>query len=222
MTISHHPDDETLMQLAAGRLPAGPTVVVATHAELCRACGDKLADFEIVGGALLDAEAPVAMAPDALDRVFAMIERPVPAQVPAPGPERRRRPAATMPEGIPMPAAVAACDVGPWRWVAPGARIARVRPPGDPSANLVLLRVAAGQRLPSHTHSGPELTQVLYGSFSDERGRYRPGDLDAAEAEVRHQPVVDPDGECICLASIEGWMRPDGLISRALQPFFGL
>lgn len=218
MTISRHPDDETLALLAAGRLAAGPAVVIATHASLCPKCAVALAGLEAVGGALLDAQAPVELAPDALDRTFALIDQPV-AEA---RPERRRRPSASLPDGTAMPAAIAACDVGRWRWVAPGARIARVRPPTDPDANLVLLRVAAGRRLPRHTHSGPELTQVLYGSFSDERGRYRPGDLDAAEAEVHHQPVVDPDGECICLAAIEGRMRPDGLISRALQPFFGL
>jgi putative transcriptional regulator len=166
---------------------------------------------------LLEAEAPVALDTDALGRTLARIDAPASVMRPA-----RRPDAAALPDGIPMPAAIAACDVGSWRWVAPGAHIARVRPWADPRANLVLLRVAAGRRLPRHTHTGPELTLVLYGSFSDERGRYLPGDLDAAEADVRHEPVVDPDGECICLAAIDGRMRPDGWISRALQPFFGL
>jgi putative transcriptional regulator len=217
-TISRHPDDETLARFAAGHLSAGPAVVIATHVSLCPVCAEAVAELEAVGGALLAAQEPAALASDALERVFARIDRPAPPARPA----RVARAGATLPEGIPMPAAIAACDVGPWRWVAPGARIAHVRPLADPSANLVLLRVAAGRRLPRHTHTGPELTQVLYGSFSDERGRYFPGDLDAAEAEVHHQPVVDPEGECICLAAIEGRMRPDGLISRALQPFFGL
>lgn len=215
MTISHHPDDETLARFAAGRLSPGPAVVIATHASLCPMCATVVAKLEAVGGALLDSGPSVAMSADALERTVAKAVAPAAAARPS-------RKGATLPDGMPMPAAIAACDVSPWRWVAPGARIARVRPRGDPNANLVLLRVAAGRQLPRHTHTGPELTQVLYGSFSDGRGRYVPGDLDAAEADVRHQPVVDPDGECICLASIEGRMRPDGVISRVLQPFFGL
>jgi putative transcriptional regulator len=217
MTISHHPDDETLARFAAGWLAPGPAVVIAAHASICRACAQAVAQLEGVGGALLESQSPVAMDADALERTFARIAAP-----PATSVHRRRPDAAALPDGIPMPAAVAECDVGPWRWVAPGAHIARVRPLADPSANLVMLRVTAGRRLPRHTHTGPELTLVLYGSFSDERGRYAVGDLDAAEAEVHHQPVVDPDGTCICLAAIEGRMRPDGWISRALQPFFGL
>lgn len=217
MTISHHPDDETLARFAAGRLAPAPAVVIETHASLCPTCAQTIAKLESVGGALLDAQEPVATDIDALERTLVLIDAPVAATQAATRPN-----GAVLPDGIPMPAAVRACDVGPWRWVAPGARIARVRPLADPSANLVMLRVAAGRRLPRHTHTGPELTLVLYGSFSDERGRYGVGDLDAAESEVHHQPVVDPDGECICLAVIEGRMRPDGWISRALQPFFGL
>lgn len=220
MTISLHPDDETLARHAAGMLAPAQAVVIATHVSLCPQCADAVADLEAVGGGLLATVEPVAMAADALERTLAQLGRSSSRS----GGRKASSGglSAAMPEGVAMPAAIAACDVGPWRWVGPGVRIARVRPPEDPDANLVLLRVAAGRRLPRHTHSGRELTQVLYGSFSDERGRYRPGDIDMADADVHHQPVVDAEGECICLAAIDGRMRPDGFISRALQPFFGL
>jgi putative transcriptional regulator len=45
---------------------------------------------------------------------------------------------------------------------------------------------------------------VLTGSFSDSLGQYRAGDRVEMDDEVDHQPVVDRDGECICLAAVEG------------------
>ena len=62
---------------------------------------------------------------------------------------------------------------------------------------------------------------MLTGSFADARGRYGPGDMDEADSEVEHQPIVDPQAECICLAALEGQMRLRGLFGRMLQPLIG-
>ena len=40
--------------------------------------------------------------------------------------------------------------------------------------------------------------------------------------DVEHQPVVDKDGECICLAAMEGKMRFKNVIGRTLQPVCGI
>jgi putative transcriptional regulator len=40
--------------------------------------------------------------------------------------------------------------------------------------------------------------------------------------DVEHQPVVDKNGECICLAAMEGKMRFKSFIGRMLQPIFGI
>ena len=42
-----------------------------------------------------------------------------------------------------------------------------------------------------------------------------------ADAETEHQPVVDADGECICLAAVEGRLRLGGFLGRLLQPLTG-
>jgi putative transcriptional regulator len=62
---------------------------------------------------------------------------------------------------------------------------------------------------------------VLKGSFSDARGRYGPGDLDEADDDVQHQPIVDNDGECICIAALEGQMKLRGFFGRLIQPLIG-
>src|SRR5687767_5728604 len=55
MSITHHPDDSTLLSYAAGALPAALAVVAAAHLAVCRRCRREVADMELLGGALLGA-----------------------------------------------------------------------------------------------------------------------------------------------------------------------
>ncbi|MBB3931199.1 putative transcriptional regulator [Kaistia hirudinis] len=227
MTIRHHPTDESLMRLAAGSLPAGPAMVVATHLAGCPQCRERVAEFEALGGILLEESAPVPMAPDA----FAAALRAIDAEEtraaagktarPAAKPRAGRAPA-TLPGGIPLPEPLRDCEIGPWRWIGIGVRASAVKMPDDPEARLTLLRVGPGRKLPEHGHFGTEFTQILVGSFTDEFGRYMPGDLTEMNHDIEHQPIVDPDGECICLAALEGGMRMTGPFGRLIQPFVRL
>lgn len=204
------------MRLAAGRLPAGPARVVAVHLAGCPECRERFCTFEAVGGALLEAVEPVPLAPGAFAAALAALDgdaAPVPAALPAPP---------MLLPGIPLPAPLHDCRMGPWHWIGVGVRASTLRVPEDPSARLTLLRVGPGRKLPEHGHFGTEFTQVLVGSFSDSFGRYGPGDLSEMGHEIEHQPVVDPEGECICLAALEGGMRLTGMLGRLIQPFVRL
>jgi putative transcriptional regulator len=187
---------------------------VAVHIDGCPACAERIAEFEATGGSLLDEMEPQAMGGDAFDRLMARIE------VDGEGREEPARPARAD-IGIPLPEALDGCGVGPWRWIGPGVRWSRVTVPHDAGANVMLLKVAAGRRMPEHTHSGYEYTQVLEGWLSDARGRYGPGDLDEADDDVQHQPVVDESGDCICIAALEGQTRLRGFFGRLIQPLLG-
>lgn len=214
MTIAHHLTDETLLRFAAGTLPAGLALVASAHLEGCPACRARLLACEAIGGALLDALPPERMEPDALARLMARIDGDdAPPPVAAP----RRMP--DFPGDIRLPEALRACDVSPWKWLGPGVRLSHVSIPGGGDSGAVLLRIGAGRRLPEHGHGALELTQVLYGAFSDRFGRYGPGDVSETDEDVDHQPVVDRDGECVCLAALEGGMLFKGLLGRLMQPF---
>ncbi|NLH80302.1 MAG: hypothetical protein GX458_05605 [Phyllobacteriaceae bacterium] len=222
MTARHHPSDETLMAHAAGTLPAGPRLVVAIHLDGCRRCRDTVGDFEAVGGALLDASEPAAMSAGAFDALLARIDaadgavEATDAALP-----RAAREAPTTPEGVALPARLARHDVGRWRRLGPVLSWSRVGVAGAPEANVVLLRIPAAGAAPRHGHTGREFTQVLVGGFSDGRDAYVAGDFDEADEHVDHRPVVDADGECVCIAAVEGRLRIHG-IGRLLQPFIGL
>jgi putative transcriptional regulator len=217
MTLNHHPSDETLLAYAAETLAPGARVVAAVHVGCCVRCRTRVSQFEALGGVVVDQLEPSSLSDGALERVMARIDEPA-----VPPREALHAIAPTKaPIGIELPPALDDCGIGPWRWVAPGVRWSKVSVPGDTQTNVMLLKVAAGKRLPEHTHTGREFTLVLSGSFSDDRGRYAPGDFDEADSEIEHQPVVDKDGECICLAAIEGRMLLRGLLGRLVQPFVG-
>jgi putative transcriptional regulator len=217
VTPAHHPQAETLLSFAAGALTAGPRLVVATHIAGCPECRRVARGFEAVGGALLEAAPAAQGSPELLMRALGRLEA---ASAPrgaagAPPPPRP-------PDLHDIPAPLRHHAIGPWRRVAPGFRISRVAIPEDRAANVILLRVGAGCPVPRHTHEGVEYTQVLSGAFSDVLGHYGPGDCIEAGDDVDHQPIVDLDGECICLAAVEGRLRLHSFVARLIQPFFGL
>lgn len=219
LNIRHHPADDQLLAFAACTLPIGLRLVVQTHLELCPACRAQVAALRAVGGAVLDEQEAAPMRDDALARAMSRIDEldaappAAPRKVSAPPP---------LPEGASWPRALADCSATRWRRIGPGMRWCRVTVPGAPEANLFLLRIGAGKYLPSHTHSGIEMTQVIYGRFHDGRALFGPGDFDLADGEVHHQPVVQDGGECICVAAVEGRLKFDGVIARWFGSLVGM
>jgi putative transcriptional regulator len=62
----------------------------------------------------------------------------------------------------------------------------------------------------------------MCGSFHDGRALFAAGDFDAADDGVRHQPVLEAEGECICLASVQGHLVFDSAIARAIGSLVGI
>ena len=182
-----------------------------------------LRDFDAVGGALLESLEPALLAPESLALSLARIDA-------ARGPESRHStyPAlgtglkVRLPHGVAWPRSMRGCTATAWRWLGPGMRWSRVTLAYDRAANVFLLRIAAGKSLPTHTHWGCELTQVLYGAFHDGRERFAAGDFDDADGSVHHEPVVELSDECICVASVEGRVAFDGRIARMLGSLIGM
>jgi putative transcriptional regulator len=210
MSPSHHPSEHHLVEHAAGGLAPGHDLVIAAHVTTCGTCQAEVRLGEAVGGALLDALPPEAMAKDALARALARIERPAPpATVASRGP-----PADWI--GFSSPAVDAA-----WRrrrWAAPGVWVAPViRGPGR--AHTYLLRVAAGMAVPYHRHKGRELVTVLKGAYEDRGDIHQPGDFAENDDVVEHRPTVTRDGECVCLISADAPLVALDWVGKLFQPF---
>lgn len=213
-TPTHHPSEPMLLRCAAGRLPFGQALVVATHLPFCPECQANIRLAETVGGALLASLPPTDLTADALTRTLARLEMPETAP---PAME-----SVALAAGVPLPAALRGMVRPAWRWIAPGlSRITIDPPPGVTDQRICLLRVGPGRRLPDHRHHGWEVACVLAGSFTDVTGEYRQGDMAELEGEARHQPIAGMGEECICLLAWEGRLRLKGL-ARLIQPLMGV
>jgi putative transcriptional regulator len=214
---SHHPSDELLLAHAAGWLPAGPALVTAVHLEQCTRCAARQSALEGMEGAWLDETPGIALRPGALGAAMAALDGPEPAEQPVSlqGPP-------PLPAGVAWPRALAGLQIAPWRWIGPGMRYSRVRLAYDDQAFVFLLRITAGKYLPQHAHTHQEFTQVLCGSFHDGRAQFTAGDFDLATSAVHHLPVVQSDGECVCLTAVQGRLAFDGLYGRLLARLAGL
>ncbi len=218
MNIRHHLDDATLLVFAAGSLSQGMGLLVASHLDRCAQCRERLQQAEAVGGALLEDLAPVELQPEALARVLALLDtedgQPEPSVVKV-----------TVPIDTDIPAPLAAylkkpLDALDWRTLVPGVRQLDLHL-GGPGATR-LLRIAPGLSVPHHTHRGNELTLILRGSYSDELGRFKAGDVADLDEQVCHQPISDSGEDCICLIATDAPLKFSGLMGRLVQPFIGI
>jgi putative transcriptional regulator len=219
MTPRHHPSDATLLTYAAGSMSEGLSLVVASHLAFCGDCRETVASGELIGGNLLDALAPEALAAHSRERALAMIAA-APAPLPEPPPPRRLDPLTPAPLGRYLNCDLAAIS---WRMLGPGLRHFEVLPPDlVRGANLRLLRIAPGRKLPRHGHTGTELTLVLSGSYTDELGQFVRGDVAETDDDIVHEPVSDRDVDCICLIATEGPLKFESMIARVFQRFTGV
>lgn len=215
MTLSRHPSPELMARYVAGTLSPAAALVVESHLALCDDCAAAHRDMLALGGLLLEDLPPSEIDARLFERTLARLDEKRPAATMAPA----RRPTRDL--GIKLPTPIADRATSGWRWMGPGMAFARLDVPEDPGTNLVLLKIAAGKRMPTHGHSGEELTLVLQGAFEDEHGRCAAGDLAEEDDDTHHTPVVIGEETCICLASIEGRLRPHGLIGRLVSPLIG-
>jgi putative transcriptional regulator len=217
MNTVHQTSEDLLLRYAAGQLRPAPALVVASHIAMSKSSRVVLTQFEKVGGALIEEQPMAELSAGLFEQTLARIGDKMPGQ-----PVAKTYNHDHLAMGVTLPEPLARRKIGPWKWLGPGMHFARIDMPEDPDHNLVLLRVPAGRALPEHSHSGEEVTLVLKGSFHDETGRYAAGDMILEDEDTDHSPMVDDDGECICLASIEGPMRIKSWLGRLAQPFIGL
>jgi putative transcriptional regulator len=220
--MPHIATDEFLLDHAVGASSPPVGLLLATHIALNPAARRRYRDFETLGGAMLDRIDPVAVAPDAFERLMARIDaprgRPDPMMAPAPAVEGTGGDVAELP--APLRGHVAGgIDALPWRQVTRGVHEAALPLAGRGGERATLLRIAAGRAIPRHTHRGNEMTLVLDGDFADEGGHYGRGDLSITDPTIEHQPVAGQGRDCLCLVVTSAPIRLTGPLMRLLNPF---
>lgn len=223
MSINHHIDDASVLSFAAGSLPPAFAVVYSSHIGMCSHCRQKVRQAESIGGTLLASEEAIPLSDGALNNLLEKLDatsRTASAQGNPPTDE-------TVKDDKVLPPQVASLVDRPvselkWRRAGSGVAIHKIDLGADQSANLFLMKIAAGKVLPEHGHGAHEATLVLSGAYTDKCGRFARGDIADLDAEVEHQPVVDPDAQCICLVAVDAPTRFKGLVQRMLQPLVGI
>lgn len=212
----HHPEEELLLDYAAGKASQAASVLVATHLALCPHCRRTVGEYEAIGGALIESAPPVPLADGALSAVLTRLDDAWEDEPPTSAAPADAETVRLVPQ--PLRGFLSAGIEGlPWKTRAIGVREAMLDL-GDPSVRTSLIRIAPGKRILSHTHGQVERTMVLKGAYTDSTGRYARGDVCVATPELNHMPVADMDGECLCMIVVEGGLRFTGRFSRLLNP----
>jgi putative transcriptional regulator len=213
MAIMHHADDATLMSYAAGSLPDALAAVVSAHVARCEVCARELKHMEAIGTALFSALPPSPVQRPAAVMAVRRAEADVAETV-----GRDDDIASDVPRSL---AHLIGRDLDSVAWRVLGLGVWHYRLPMR-SGDLRLLKVGPGRRMPEHGHRGAELTLLLRGSYADETGVYRAGDLSDLGEDVVHQPISGPVEGCICLIASERPARFKGLIPRMVAPLTGM
>jgi putative transcriptional regulator len=212
--IRHHPSGDLLSSYAAGGLNAGAALVVGSHVEVCTVCRDEIALLNGLGGLMLAKLDPAALSEGALERALKRLgDERAPQRAPAPLPRFLN--------GFAIPKRVQSQEIGARLWLAPGIWFAPVQAEGKTETCTYLVYGAKNRILPRHTHVGRELTVVLKGAYSDDLGRFAAGDFAEADDTLSHAQIVSADGECLCLISSDGPMKPEAFTARLVQSFAG-
>lgn len=202
------------MAFSAGTLDEPYALVISTHLAMCEGCRDVARRTNVIGGALLASEPAAPMASGALDRLMANLDdaievtAPVAPKSDVPAPLQRY-----LPDGL---------ESVRWKFSGPGVAVADLPASKTAKSRLMLLRVAAGRRVPEHSHGGQELTLILRGAYKDRFGVFAAGDIADHDEDVEHQPIAEPGEDCICLVAVDAKLNFRSRLVRTLQPLFGL
>ncbi|KAA9368917.1 MULTISPECIES: ChrR family anti-sigma-E factor [Ochrobactrum] len=220
MNINHHLSDELLSSYATGTLAEGWSIAVATHLALCPACRSRLNHFEHIGGQLLDTVEPQEIKEGSWGAIKSKLANP---SLREPKPTKTSAPIAT-PAILPEPLrSYVGGDLPDLKWKSLGRGAYQVPIAiNDGETNVRLLRIPAGKPVPEHGHGGRELTLVLSGSFHDGTGLFARGDIEEADADLVHQPIASPGGDCICLAVTDAPLKFQSWLMRMVQPLIGI
>lgn len=217
MLLNHHPDTSTILAYAAGAVTEGLSLVLAAHFELCSQCRADVNKAEHMGGDLFLRLPPSSLSRDSLDKALEAIAI-------SPGVEQGQHPVSD-PNDLPMvllpffPTGLAGVN---WRRLMPGFKQRLLGGVDSGMGSIRLLHISPGAKVPQHTHLGSEVTLVLQGSYSDETGHYRSGDLSDLDPSVLHQPVVDSEQPCICLIATDQRLQFSGALNRMIQPLIDI
>ena len=217
--ITHHLDDASLIALSSGTLNARLALAATAHIELCPQCREGLRLAEQIGGALLVDQPLAPTAQDGLTRCWDLIathDRPA-ARQSAPPPAQALVLPPVLAEFLPHD-----LDALPWQRLTAKVEHFPLHGFGAEPGWIRLFRFQPGAVVPTHRHGDAEMSLVLQGSYTDELGQFRVGDIADLDADASHRPVVDGAEPCIALIAANAPVAFEGKLNRLGARLFGI
>lgn len=207
--------DWLVSQYALGQLPRAAALLAQAYLEMNPHQRETADRIEQVGGWSLEKAEPVAMRGGTAASLLAQFEGTdvLTARAPAPASDTLE---SALPPSLLDAVGQPLSDI-PWKWRGIGAYEHRLASLEDDGIVARLLRIEPGKAVPQHTHEGMEATLVVAGAYSDDAGRFGPGDLELADDAVDHKPIAERGETCICFAVTEAPMQLTGRIGRIFQ-----
>ena len=221
MNPSHHPSEAWLLDFALGNLTPSFETVLNAHIASCPECRENVKLAETLGGEILSglSAGHLSVSLDADDVMASPLsaddsraQEPVSRALESVAPESFEHFVKTY-----LNSSIKGLR---WRTIGKGLQICQLSNEDD--VRLWMLKAQPGTVLPEHSHLGSELTMVLKGAYFCGSEIFRAGDIEDADEETRHRPVVTQDSECICLAVTEGNLQFKSWLPRLAQPFIGI
>lgn len=176
--------ESLLMDYAAGMLNEAHHLFVSSYITVSRKARHIVAEYESLGGTLMETCEPVSMSTGSLDKVLDQISSPQQQKSSVLAEEK------TQEELWPSPLYKYAFSPH-WRYVCPGIKAIDI-PIDNCRSKVLLLKAAPGARIPTHEHSGRELTLMLDGGMIDENDYYKRGDILIQDTGSVHTVIADP------------------------------
>lgn len=222
---SWHPDDMTLTNYVAGNISAAEALAIAMHLSFCHECRAHVKNLNQLGGALLESIKTASIDDRDFDALMASLDAEISPRTADKARQKINKQKIkqystnqkfTNPLQRYLPTSL---NNLPWK------RQTKTISSYDLTAlinekgfQVVLQKVSAGAKIPTHTHKGCEYTVVLNGGFSDELGVYHQGDFIARDTEHHHSPTALQNEDCICLTVLSAPIKFTGWY-RVLNPF---
>ena len=208
-----------LLDYAAGALNEALSLVVSTHLSMSSSSRAFVKQCETIGGHLLVSECePISVSSTCFETVMAKLEQEC---------RDHYSPCKSLNtnsfQGIDIPSPLSEVlnpiqhDRCLWHKMLKGMEFLDVLRCDQSLARL--FRMAPATAVPSHSHTGLEVTLILDGAFSDETGEYFMGDLIVEDETTTHTPVSCPRQGCVCLAVTTSPVRLTGWVGRFINPF---
>jgi putative transcriptional regulator len=234
MPITQHPESDWLASYAAGTLPLSQAICVSAHLEHCSQCRQNYQRLTQLGGELINTLEPTNSGGVSFDNLMLKINSDR-TESASDGASVKQLADSVNTDAAALNQAALSTETSQgipkclkkfipegyerlnWTRLSPSIQTSELCRDSD-GTKVELLKIKPGGSAPTHTHLGDELTVILEGSFSDERGVYKAGDFMACDGSHQHTPVASQDRECICLVVSKAPIQFTGWFSRLFNP----